>query len=446
MVDKVEQFLKDFLSSLQVAKIYTVKHPKFEESAEVVFNQLQDVLSSREEMVIGIVGEELAFEKEIFFDLSRKAKGVILYLKDAGVERVSFHRGIKKKELVDFISYLVTYSSQLNIDIQQYFSGIGIRNITVGRIKVSSDELLEEEVRDSINYLKQYESSLERITHAMDSILDNQDVDYLELRFTMVNVMENLVGKYNVLLKLSTVKKYDVVTFGHILNVSILSMYLSSKLGFSKDDVLDIGVAALFHDIGKLYISRSIVKKPDRLTDEEFAKITSHTILGAEILLKYVDTLGYLPLVVAFEHHMKCDLAGYPKVDFPLVPHIASKIVSICDVYDALSNRRSYKRDYPPNMVYDIMMKEKGRGFDTALLTKFFRVMGVWPIGTIVKLDNSKIAIVREENEDDIFSPKVEIISSEETKIFIDLKENQQIKIVGALNPLAEGKQYMHLI
>jgi putative nucleotidyltransferase with HDIG domain len=256
--------------------------------------------------------------------------------------------------------------------------------------------------------------------------------------------MDNLLGRHQDFLNFSMVKRYDVRTFSHLLNVSILSMYFCKSIGFSAEAVREVGVAALFHDIGKLYISRKIIRKPDKLTDDEFDKIRNHVILGAEILLKYVDGLGPLPLVVCFEHHMRHDLSGYPKIRFYKTLHIASQIVSICDVYDALSSRRSYKSDYPPTMIYDIMQRDKGRGFHPELLDKFFRIAGVWPRGTIVALSDSRIAVVKEENEDDIFSPKVKIVSGADEDKVIDLKDAKGVlKIERYLNPFSEGKEYL---
>lgn len=446
MIEKIEEFLKNLTSSLQVAKIYTINHPRFNNTIDQVYDMLQDILSSSKELVIGIVGEELAYNKEIFFELSRKIQGVILFFKEIGIEKLCFYQGVEKKELIDFILCLIKYSPQSKVNIQDYISNSGIRNITTGKIKISSGGIPQENMKESLECFRKYEDSFENIMQSLDSVLNNNSINYQELKFTMADVMENIITRYKELLRLSAVKKYDVSTFTHIFNVSVLSMHLSSKLGFSREDVLNIGLAALFHDIGKLYISRNIVKKADKLTTEEFSKISSHTVMGSVILLNYVNTLGILPVVVAFEHHLKYDGSGYPKLEFFHQPHVVSKIVSICDVYDALTQRRSYKRDYPPDRVFELMLKEKGRSFDPVLLDKFFEIMGVWPVGTIVVLSNDAVAIVREQNEGDIFSPQVEIISSQGNRTVIDLKQKTELKIVKSLNPLSQGKDFVSLI
>ena len=203
----------------------------------------------------------------------------------------------------------------------------------------------------------------------------------------------------------------------------------------------------MFHDIGKIYITERILNKEDKLAEGELASIRNHAELGAEMLLKYVDKLGILPVLVSFEHHLRYDLKGYPKLPFKYKPHIASSIVSICDVYDALYQRRSYKRDYPPDTIYNIMIREKGSAFDPGLLDNFFRMIGIWPIGTVVLLNDGRVAVVREENEDDIFVPKIEVIYPQDKKEVIDLKYRKaELRIERALNPFAEGKDYLSLI
>ncbi|MCP4653169.1 MAG: HD domain-containing protein [Candidatus Omnitrophica bacterium] len=444
VTDKIKVFFRDLMSSLQSAQIYTTCHPKFNESLDKTYSQLKDILSSREHFTIGIVGDEIAFESEIFFDLSNNMRQVVSYLKEKGVEKLSFCRGVKRDELIKFLEFLMISKGDFNTETEEYFLTMGIRNISAGKLSAEAGEPISS-VKSAINYLKRYEGSMDKIADSLTKMLDSGTIDSLELGFTVTNVMENLIGRYHEFFKLTTVKQYDLGTFRHILNVSVLSMHFAVKLGFVHKDCLDIGIAALFHDIGKLYVSRKIIQKSDKLAEEEFDKMRSHTLLGAEILLKNVDSLGTLPVIVAFEHHLRYNLKGYPKVPFAKAPHVASLLISVCDVYDALIQRRSYKRSYPPEMIYNLMMRERGNLFDPKLLDMFFNIMGVWPIGTIVELSDATVAIVREINESDKFSPKVEVVHPSKSGI-MDLGKMKNINIEKSLNPFAEGKQFVDLV
>jgi HD-GYP domain-containing protein (c-di-GMP phosphodiesterase class II) len=172
----------------------------------------------------------------------------------------------------------------------------------------------------------------------------------------------------------------------------------------------------------------------------------SHTVLGTKLLMQYADTIGIMPVVVSFEHHLRYDLSGYPRFPYKHKQHMASAVVSICDVYDALSQRRSYKADYPSDMIYNIMQRGSGTTFDPGLLDIFFKTMGVWPRGTLIALNDKRVAVVIDENEDDIFLPVVRVIHPQGTEEVINLKENKDIKIDHYLSPWTEGKEFLHLI
>jgi HD-GYP domain-containing protein (c-di-GMP phosphodiesterase class II) len=224
-------------------------------------------------------------------------------------------------------------------------------------------------------------------------------------------------------------------------------MHLASKMGYSKEDVLRLGNAALFHDIGKIFVSRRILKKKDQLTQDEFSQMRDHSVIGAKILLKYQDSLGMLPALIAFEHHLRYDLKGYPKLAFPYRPHPASFIVSLCDVYDALCQKRTYKTDLPPLKIYEVMTKEKGKLFDPELVDEFFKAMGVWPVGTIVILSDERIAVVREVNDKDIFRPKVEVVFPIDKRELMDLfDQRDKLEIKDYLSPFGEGRKYLDFI
>jgi len=288
--------------------------------------------------------------------------------------------------------------------------------------------------------------AFETVSRALNVVLERDEVDYLDLRFNVLGIMEDFVGRHQELLNLVSVKRRDLVTFVHLLNVTLLSMFFASKLQFAKDDVLDLGIAALYHDIGKLDISLKVIQKKDKLSEGEFVQVRNHPLLGARILESYKDALGILPIVVCYEHHIRYDRTGYPKSPYARKPHPASMMVAICDVYDALALKRSYKKDYPPEKIHELMMLEKGKIFAPQLLDKFFQFIGVWPVGTLVSLSDGRIGVVRAVNETLIDRPSVQVLAPENAGEVVDLARLPEVRVLGSLNPRAEGARYLPLI
>ncbi|MGZ5496338.1 MAG: hypothetical protein ACXWFO_06245, partial [Candidatus Aminicenantales bacterium] len=127
-------------------------------------------------------------------------------------------------------------------------------------------------------------------------------------------------------------------------------------------------------------------------------------------------------------------------------PHAASMMVSICDVYDALALKRSYKKDYPPEKIHELMMLEKGKIFDPQLLEKFFQFMGVWPIGTLVTMSDDRVGVVRTVNDIDIDQPSVQVLAPENAGEVVDLALRPDVRILCSLNPQGDGARYLPLI
>ncbi|HNX81768.1 MAG TPA: HD domain-containing protein [Candidatus Omnitrophota bacterium] len=439
-IEAVSGFLKDFLASLQTAKIYETRHPSFAKSLEKTFASLTALLAKRSELIIGLVGDEIAVEKEVFFDLSKLLLPAIRYLRERGIERITFLPGVSKEELGNFIALVALPKKDFAGDTREYFLQKQITHIDIGKLKASGGDPASVQQGHALVF----DDASEHVSQSVSSILESQAVDGLALKFSLASIVEGLAMHHQEFMKLATVKRYDEGTSVHLLNVAILSMHLSSKLGFSRNEVLDLGIAALYHDIGKIFVSRKIIRKQEQLTSAELAVMKSHPVRGAELLLQYVESFGILPVVVAFEHHLKYNGGGYPHVAHPRKPHLASMIVTLCDVYDALSQRRGYKADYSPDIIYKLMSSEKGTAFEPGLLERFYQVMGVWPVGSIVALNDKRIAVVEEENEDDIFAPKVRVISDRGAGEYINLKRtNKILSIERFLNPWTEGKAYV---
>jgi HD-GYP domain-containing protein (c-di-GMP phosphodiesterase class II) len=213
---------------------------------------------------------------------------------------------------------------------------------------------------------------------------------------------------------MTAIKDYDEYTYHHSVNVSILTIALGQRLGLSKKILTELGVVALFHDIGKVEIPSDVLNKSTNFTEDEWKLMKRHPVWGVKAILKLrgLDSTTIRSAIVAFEHHMNYDLSGYPKVrkkyselDF------YSRIVSLVDQYDAMTSSRVYSRiPLSPDKALSIMMERANTQLDPLLFKFFINMVGVFPIGTLVMLDSREMGLVYE--SDIVFAdrPRVLII------------------------------------
>jgi putative nucleotidyltransferase with HDIG domain len=179
------------------------------------------------------------------------------------------------------------------------------------------------------------------------------------------------------MLPLLQLRQFDEYTTTHSLNVSVLSMGLAEWLGLGGRDVRAVGVAGLLHDLGKVTIPKEILNKPGRFDTREREIMNSHAAEGARMILTSDQQLD-LAAAVAYEHHIMIDGGGYPSLRYPRDCHFASKLVHVCDVYDALRTKRPYRDPWPAKKVLTYIEGKSGTEFDGALAHAFTAMMGQW--------------------------------------------------------------------
>jgi len=258
------------------------------------------------------------------------------------------------------------------------------------------------------------------IKGAVTGIKKNQFIDARKMKRMVQGAVNLMVKDESILLGLTTIKNYDEYTFNHCVNVAIYSLAMGRRLGFSKKTLTELGMTALLHDIGKAKIPKEIINKPDKLDEDEWRIIKEHPMTGVEMMLK-IKQLGEMSpkmVIGVFEHHLNCDLTGYPKLIRKKDLTLFGKIIKIADCYDAMTTPRAYrKKPYRPEQTLAIMVREKN-GFDPVLLKVFIGIIGIYPIGSLVLLDTNEMGVVYETNPDPeyINRPKVILISQSEGK------------------------------
>ena len=216
-------------------------------------------------------------------------------------------------------------------------------------------------------------------------------------------VVDQVLNNEISMVGLTTIRDYDEYTFTHSVNVCIFSVALGKKLGLSKPQLCDLGMAALLHDVGKARIPPEVLNKAGKLDEKEWKIIQSHPWYGALTLfsMRGYEEIPYRSILVAHEHHMKTDLTGYPKVVRPRTLGIFSRIVSVADGFDAATTRRVYQTvPIEPDQVLREMWENPNRGYDRVLVKALINLIGVYPVGTCVILDTFEVAVVSAPNPD----------------------------------------------
>jgi putative nucleotidyltransferase with HDIG domain len=194
-----------------------------------------------------------------------------------------------------------------------------------------------------------------------------------------------------------------------MVNVSLLTMAQARALGIDGALLREVGLAALMHDIGKVRTPLEILNKPEKLTNDEFRIMQRHTVDGAEILRGTPDMPTLAP-VVAFEHHLRLDGTGYPAgVKRPAL-NLGTMLCSIADVYDAMRSQRRYQEAFPSDRILEVLRRNDGQQFDQHLVRRFSQLLGIYPVGNVVKLDSGETAIVVKVHAPDPHRPQVRVV------------------------------------
>jgi HD-GYP domain-containing protein (c-di-GMP phosphodiesterase class II) len=252
------------------------------------------------------------------------------------------------------------------------------------------------------------------------------------------------------LISLVRLKNKDEYTYMHSVAVCALMVALAKELSLSEAETKQVGLAGLLHDIGKAGIPMDVLNKPGVLTDEEFTLVKLHPARGHELLLQ-ANILDEVTLDVCLHHHEKVNGMGYPHKLKADEISLYAKMGAVCDVYDAITSNRPYKDGWEPGVSLQRMAQWTDH-FDDGVFKAFVKSVGIYPIGSMVKLKSGRLAVVIDQSPKSLLTPVLKVFFSTKSKSrikieLIDLsKPHEQDSIVGHENPATWGVHDIHEI
>lgn len=364
-MEKVQAFISIFMSAVSNCSLYSKEHASLEELVQKALSILNEILDELETLEIMIIDGDLIINKTPLREAGHQGKNFIKRLKRKGISRVDFLKDITSSELKQFVA---DFSSR-DEGIKTYSHiRAGVIDVRLGGLKIDADI--------DIDSLSSFTSGqVEMVKEVYHDVSPFKKLNIAGLEEIVVNFILTFRREVSILKLISPVRSFSEYTYTHATNVAVLSMFQAETMGIRDDLLRDIGIAALLHDVGKLFVSKEILNKKGALDDREWEEIRMHPMYGARYLAK-IDGIPRLASIVAMEHHLRYDGKGYPKLQVNgKQQHFCSQTVAISDFFDALRSRRPYRRELEIKEVLSLMKKEALGAFNYSLLDNFMRGM-----------------------------------------------------------------------
>ena len=379
------RFLGAFAQALAGVTLHGDGHPARERVIDAAYRELRDLQSITPRPVFTFLGDEIIYGLERLKEL--KSWRWARRLAEAGVQRLEFEEQVSREDFEGFLEEVLARLTLAAIDTSEARQ-MKRTSIKFGTVSVASDlELPDVDIPTAaVNFSLHDEAEAVRWLH--DQVKAGGKVPLTEVEAVVSSLSVAMHGDQDIVVPLLQLREFDQYTTTHSMNMAVLSMGFGEFLRLGTSEVQALGVAGLLHDLGKVRVPIEVLTKPGKLTAEERVVINRHPADGARIILQSEGQMD-VAAVVAYEHHIMLNGGGYPPLRWGRDCHYASKLVHVCDVYDALRTRRPYREAWPGNKVMRYLEERAGVEFDPELVAVFTTMMRQWEPQLAVMADEN---------------------------------------------------------
>ena len=409
------------------AALYPTTHPLVTQSLGDLVSAVRALSAvGFEDVTINIYKGTLFVENQVFPEESVTYRKLIEELLARGISAVTFGPMITVEEGAALIELLADTRITEIDSARTYLEARLVQAIRVAETTTLEDSTSEEKNREiRARARESYDAGLSAMRDIESQAKLGRVLELGPLQRMVESMLDNLLQDPAAVLALTAIKGHDDYTLNHSINVCILSISLGTALGLDAEDMHSLGLAGLLYDIGKVRIPEEVLSKAGPLTAEEWAVVKMHSQEGAD-LLKRLQLVNKMPMIVAFEHHQRHDLMGYPD-SAGAEQHLFSKIVAVCDAYDAMTTSRPFRREIRPDKALAVLMQGRGKAYDSGITKALVAMLGIYPMGAVVKLEDVSTAVVYRVNNDDLLHPRVKLLADSaghwlETPEIVDLR------------------------
>lgn len=374
MSDPVK-FLTSLGQALSATNLYRPGHPARERALDQAWMQLESLQKTDPEPNFSFLEDEVLYRQNALRDF--KAWDWAKRLTKAGVQRVEFEKTVTREDLGDFLGEIQRRVVGQDIDTSD-LRPARRQTIRYGLVSLKGTSAeVSVEIAESSSVPYTLDDEIEAVNWIHNEVQDTDSLPLAEANAVVRSLSMAMHSQSRMMMPLLSLKNYDQYTTTHATNVSVLAMALAEYIGLGSKDVREFGVAGLLHDLGKVRVPLEILTKPGSLTETELAVLRRHPVDGARLILAREQKLD-LAATVAYEHHIMLNGHGYPKFRYQRETHFASKLVHLCDVFDALCTARPYRDAWMTEMALAYIEERAGVDFDGELADSFTGMMRQW--------------------------------------------------------------------